>query len=195
MATWTPLAGDTGSTLTHLQGSLSGTTADADQLAALDSDGRPYLPRYDLSTARLRLTHQALSERHTGGLWRWRELLPVRRWEHVATLGEGGIPLLDAPRLGRALGLGSLALKAESLNPTGSFKARGMAVAVSRAVELGARRLVAPSAGNAAGALAPPARSGFPPRGTGWSESSRRTGGSASPVSSRSGTRSTPPGR
>lgn len=154
MATWTPLAGDTGSTLTHLEGSLSGATADADQLAALDSDGRPYLPRYDLSVAGLRLTHRALSERRTGGLWRWREILPVRRWEHVATLGEGGTPLLDAPRLGRALGLVSLALKAESLNPTGSFKARGMAVAVSRAVELGARRLVAPSAGNAAGALA-----------------------------------------
>jgi len=75
---------------------------------------------------------------------------PVRR----ITLGEGATPLLDAPRLGAALGLPRLRLKAEGLNPTGSFKARGMAVAVSRAVELGAPALVAPSAGNAGGALA-----------------------------------------
>src|SRR5207248_7482192 len=74
--------------------------------------------------------------------------------KHVATLGEGGCPLLPAPRLAAFLGLTDLRVKAESLNPTGSFKARGMAVAVSRAVELGARHLVAPSAGNAGGALA-----------------------------------------
>ncbi len=154
MASWIPLAGDTGSTLTHLEGSLSGATADADRLAGLDSEGRPYLPRYDLTTAGRALTRQALAERRTGGLWRWHEILPVRRWENVATLGEGSTPLLEPGRLGRALGLDRLAFKAESLNPTGSFKARGMAVAVSRAVELGARQLVAPSAGNAAGALA-----------------------------------------
>ena len=100
------------------------------------------------------LDREALAARRGGGLWRWRELLPVRRWANVATLGEGGCPLLPAPRLGAALGLRDLHLKAESLNPTGSFKARGMAVAVSRAVELGARHLVAPSAGNAGGALA-----------------------------------------
>jgi threonine synthase len=97
---------------------------------------------------------QVLAGRRGGGLWRWHELLPVRDWKYVATLGEGGCPLLPAPRLAAALGLRDLHLKAESLNPTGSFKARGMAVAVSRAVELGARHLVAPSAGNAGGALA-----------------------------------------
>ena len=151
---WVPVEGETGSTLTHLEGSLSGETISADQPAGLDSRGRPYLPRYDLAAAARTLTREALGVRREGGLWRWAEILPVRRWENVATLGEGGTPLLRASRLGRALGLSNLQLKAESLNPTGSFKARGMAVAVSRAVELGARHLVAPSAGNAAGALA-----------------------------------------
>ena len=88
------------------------------------------------------------------GLWRWRELLPVRRWDFVTYLGEGATPLQPAPRLGASLGLDNLTVKRESLNPGGSFKARGMAVAVSRAVELGAKHLVAPSAGNAGGALA-----------------------------------------
>ena len=87
-------------------------------------------------------------------MWRWRELLPVRSWEFVTYLGEGSIPLQPARRLAAWLGLKSLLVKRESLNPTGSFKARGMAVAVSRAVELGATHLVAPSAGNAGGALA-----------------------------------------
>lgn len=78
----------------------------------------------------------------------------MRRWRHVFSLGEGATPLLPVPRLGRRLGLRRLLFKAESLNPTGSFKARGMAVAVSRARELGVRRLTVPSAGNAGGALA-----------------------------------------
>ena len=99
------------------------------------------------------LTRDALAARTSGGLWRWSELLPVQGWEAVLSVGEGGTPLIDAPRLGKRLGV-ELKVKRESLNPTGSFKARGMAVAVSRAVELGARHLVAPSAGNAGGALA-----------------------------------------
>ena len=77
----------------------------------------------------------------------------MQTWAAVLSLGEGSTPLLAAPALGKRLG-GRLYVKRESLNPTGSFKARGMAVAVSRAVELGARHLVAPSAGNAGGALA-----------------------------------------
>jgi len=87
-------------------------------------------------------------------MWRFAEVLPVRRWESIAFLGEGGQPLVAAPRLGRELGVPRLLVKAEGLNPTGSFKARGIAAAVARAVELGAEALVAPSAGNAAGALA-----------------------------------------
>ena len=146
---------DTGSTLTHLEGALSGETYLADGLIGLDpADGRPLLARYDLEKAARTLTAGSLAERRTGGLWRWAELLPVRNRSNVVYLGEGDTPLLAQPRLGETLDVPRLATKAEGLNPTGSFKARGMAVAVSRAVELGVTSFVAPSAGNAAGALA-----------------------------------------
>jgi threonine synthase len=117
-------------------------------------DGRPLLPRYDLAAAGRTLTRAALAERRSGGMWRWRELLPVRDGRWITFLGEGSTPLLAAPRLGRALGVPGLLVKAESLNPTGSFKARGMAAAVARGRELGATAFIAPSAGNAGGALA-----------------------------------------
>ncbi|HET7338656.1 MAG TPA: threonine synthase [Candidatus Dormibacteraeota bacterium] len=147
--------GPTGSTLSHLEGSLSGLKYAGNALAGLDpADQRPLLARYDLERAGKTLTRSALAARTSGGLWRWHEILPVQRWESVFYLGEGATPLLAARRLGEWLGLTDLLVKAESLNPTGSFKARGMAVAVSRAVELGATHLVAPSAGNAGGALA-----------------------------------------
>jgi len=87
-------------------------------------------------------------------LWRYREVLPVEREENILTLGEGWTPLLAANRLANALGLKELYIKDESQNPTQSFKARGMTTAVSMALELGARKLAVPSAGNAAGALA-----------------------------------------
>ncbi|HEX2740590.1 MAG TPA: threonine synthase [Rubrobacter sp.] len=146
---------DTGSTLTHLEGALSGERYPADELAGLDPvDGRPLLARYDIERAALTLTAESLARRPGGGLWRWKELLPVRDGRHVIYLGEGDTPLLAQPRLGEALGVPYLATKAEGLNPTGSFKARGMAAAVSRAVELGVTSFIAPSAGNAAGALA-----------------------------------------
>jgi threonine synthase len=146
---------DTGSTLTHLEGALSGATYPADELMGLDpADGRPLLARYDVERASRTLTAGSLAERRAGGLWRWAELLPVRDRSHVVYLGEGDTPLLAQPRLGEALGVPRLSTKAEGLNPTGSFKARGMAVAVSRAMELGATSFIAPSAGNAAGALA-----------------------------------------
>jgi threonine synthase len=152
---WAPRRGDTGSTLSHLEGGLSGRTYDAERLATLDpADGKPLLARYDLRTAAATVTPGTLSQRRVGGLWRWRELLPVRDWKHVTSLGEGSTPLLRARALGSHYGLGNLFLKSESLNPTGSFKARGIAVAVSRALELGVTRFVMPSAGNAAGALA-----------------------------------------
>ena len=145
----------TGSTLTHLEGTLSGATYPADELARLDSaDGRPLFARYDLERAARTLNRETLASRRGHGLWRWSELLPVRSWGNVTYLGEGDTPLLDQPRLGDALGVPRLATKAEGLNPTGSFKARGMAAAVSRGVELGVRSYIAPSAGNAGGALA-----------------------------------------
>jgi threonine synthase len=146
---------DTGSTLSHLEGALSGERYPADELIGLDpADGRPLLARYDIEKAARTLTDASLAERRTGGMWRWAELLPVRDRRHVVYLGEGDTPLLAQPRLGEALGVPRLVTKAEGLNPTGSFKARGMAAAVSRAVELGATSFIAPSAGNAAGALA-----------------------------------------
>jgi threonine synthase len=147
--------GGTGSTLTHLEGALSGATYPADELANLDpADGRPLLARYNLEKAARTLTAESLAARRTGGMWRWAELLPARDREHVFSLGEGDTPLLPQPRLGRALGVPRLRTKAEGLNPTGSFKARGMSAAVSRNTELGATSFIAPSAGNAAGALA-----------------------------------------
>ena len=87
-------------------------------------------------------------------MWRWSELLPVRDPGHVVSLGEGGHAAAAAAEAGRAFGLPRLYTKAEGLNPTGSFKARGMSAAVSRNAELGATSFIAPSAGNAAGALA-----------------------------------------
>jgi threonine synthase len=115
--------------------------------------GKPLLVRYDLKRIAKFLTRQALYARRSD-LWRYRELLPVRREDNIVTLGEGWTPLLHARTLGAALGVGALFVKDESLNPTQSFKARGMSVAVSMAKELGAKKLAAPSAGNAAGALA-----------------------------------------
>lgn len=143
------------SCLDYLEGSRSGTRYDADVLQRLDPvDGAPLLARYDLTRAGRTLTPRALAERTGPGMWRWSELLPVRDTSHRIHLGEGQTPLLGAFRLGPALGVDRLMVKAEGLNPTGSFKARGMSAAVSRARELGVRSLIAPSAGNAGGALA-----------------------------------------
>lgn len=151
----TDSAQPTGSTLVDLEGSVSSIRYPADVLMGLDPhDGRPLLARYDIAGARATLTPEAMAARRSGGMWRWRELLPVRDARFIATLGEGSTPLVSMPRLAEGLGAPGLMVKAEGLNPTGSFKARGMAAAVSRARELGATRFIAPSAGNAGGALA-----------------------------------------
>ncbi|MGH7650746.1 MAG: threonine synthase [Gemmatimonadaceae bacterium] len=115
--------------------------------------GKPLLVRYDLKRIAKFLTRQTLFARRSD-LWRYRELLPVRREDNIVTLGEGWTPLHHAKTLGESLGMPDLYVKDESLNPTQSFKARGMSVAVSMAKELGVKKLAAPSAGNAAGALA-----------------------------------------
>ena len=99
------------------------------------------------------MTRESLASR-VNSLWRYREVLPVRDDRNIVTLGEGFTPLLRAERLGRSLDLSNLFIKDESQNPTQSFKARGMAVAVSMAKELGATKLAVPSAGNAGGAMA-----------------------------------------
>src|SRR5260370_12343646 len=149
------VSGDlTASTLAYLEGSRSGARYAADELRGMDpADGRTLLARYDLAAARDRVRPEAVA-RSRVGLWRWEALLPVRRRSFITTLGEGATPLLPPGRVARQLGLSGLHIKAESVNPTGSFKARGMGVAVSRAAELGALHLVTPSAGDAGGALA-----------------------------------------
>jgi len=126
---------------------------DADRLWNLCPDcGRPLLARYDLTAVTQALSPADLADREPT-LWRYRELLPVRDPRHILSLGEGWTPLFHATRLGAELRFRRLYIKNEGLNPTGSFKARGMAVAVSRARELGVRALSIPSAGNAASAL------------------------------------------
>jgi threonine synthase len=124
--------------------------------------GKPLLVRYDLKRISKILSRQTLYARRAD-LWRYRELLPVRREENIVSLGEGWTPLQHVKNLGAAVGVAELYVKDESLNPTQSFKARGMSVAVSMAKELGIQKLAAPSAGNAAGALAAYcARAGIP---------------------------------
>ena len=115
--------------------------------------GKPLFAQYDLAAAGRTLTKESLRTREKS-LWRYREVLPVANDRDIVTLGEGGTPLLPAPRLGALHGLARLYIKDESQNPTGSFKARGMTTAVSMAKQFGLRKLAVPSAGNAAGALA-----------------------------------------
>ncbi|MCS6817468.1 MAG: threonine synthase [Blastocatellia bacterium] len=115
--------------------------------------GKPLLVQYDLERAARTLTRSALAHR-APTLWRYREVLPVDDETAIVSLGEGFTPLLACPRLAARVGVRALFIKDESANPTGTFKARGMAVAVSMARQLGLKRLAVPSAGNAAGALA-----------------------------------------
>src|SRR5438067_5846596 len=140
--------------VTHLECAACGRRHEARRLHNLCVEcGKPLLVRYDLRAASRTLTKESLKGRRAD-LWRYVEVLPVGHEESIVSLGEGFTPLLRAEALGESLGLGELYIKDESQNPTQSFKARGMAAAVSMALELGARKLAVPSAGNAAGALA-----------------------------------------
>jgi threonine synthase len=114
--------------------------------------GMPLLARYDLKAARAWKKESLASREAT--MWRYRELMPLFDGEQPITLGEGWTPLVHAKRIGRELGLERLFVKDESLNPTNSFKARGLAAAVTKASILGATTLSVPSAGNAANAMA-----------------------------------------
>jgi threonine synthase len=139
--------------LTHLECSACGETHDAERLQSVCRRcGKVLLARYDLDRAYTALRREDLRGR-VASLWRYAELLPVRNLTFEISLGEGWTPLLSAPRLGDVLGCTQLLVKDEGVNPTGSFKARGMSVAVSRAKELGARALATPSAGNAGSAM------------------------------------------
>jgi threonine synthase len=140
--------------LTHLECTSCGRSFDAEGLhGACPDDGRPLYPRYDLDALARAVRPEDLRGREAS-LWRYRELLPVRDSQQIVTLGEGWTPLLPLTRLAKEWGLRHAWVKDESQMPTGSFKARGMAVAVSRARELGVKRVAVPSAGNAGGALA-----------------------------------------
>ncbi len=127
---------------------------DAGQLQSVCSKcDSPLLAEYDTSRLSQQLDRKTIGSRPTG-IWRWAELLPVEDRALRYSLGEGDTPLLPLHRLGERLGLEELLLKDEGVNPTGTFKARGLAVAVSRAAELGVREFVIPTAGNAGAALA-----------------------------------------
>ena len=142
----------TGSFLTHLECGRCGRSFEADRLWNLCPEcGKPLLARYDLVGAGRAVAPDELAGREPT-LWRYGELLPVRDPANRLTLGEGWTPLVHATRLEAETGIHSIYVKDESLNPTGSFKARGMAVAMARARELGVRAVSLPSAGNAAGA-------------------------------------------
>lgn len=137
----------------HLECSRCRSTRDAGGLPTLCECGAPWWVRYPLEAAADRFQIDALGGR-PWTLWRYREVLPLLHGESPITLGEGGTPLLPARHLTAELGLAELWIKDEGQNPTGTFKARGLAAAVTRAVRGGARAFVIPSAGNAASALA-----------------------------------------
>lgn len=144
------LTADRQTFVTHLECSLTGERYEADQLHGLSRAGRPLLVRYDLDGVRAALAKDALTARPTD-LWRWRELLPVRRTENVVSLGEIETPLIPLLKSG---GGGNVLVKDEGRLPTGSFKARGLVMAVAMAKELGVTRIAMPTNGNAGAALA-----------------------------------------
>ncbi len=140
--------------LTHLSCTACGLRHEWSTLQNLcTACQKPLFPIYDLTAAGRVLKREALVRREKS-LWRYREVLPLPLHVEPISLGEGGTPLLRAARYGTELGLPNLWVKDESQNPTQSFKARGMAVAVSMAKHLGATKLAVPTAGNAGGALA-----------------------------------------
>ncbi|WP_036374560.1 threonine synthase [Micromonospora sp. ATCC 39149] len=139
--------------LTHLECPRCGRAYPATQPQNLCGCGSPLLARYDLAAVADAVTPERFTLR-PANLWRYRELLPVADPRHVTTLGEGWTPLLRAPAYGARIGIPDLIVKDEGLTPTGSFKARGAAVGVSRARELGVRRIAMPTNGNAGAAWA-----------------------------------------
>ncbi|MBY0519221.1 MAG: pyridoxal-phosphate dependent enzyme, partial [Sphingomonas sp.] len=126
--------------VTHLECSMTGERYEADQLHGLSRVGRPLLVRYDLAAIRAALP-RALVEARPTDLWRWRELLPVRAAENIVSLGEIETPLVPVPGAGGA----HVVVKDEGRLPTGSFKARGLVMAVAMAKALGITRIAMPT--------------------------------------------------
>ena len=139
--------------VTHLECSLCAQHFAANQIHNLCSCGGALLVRYDLDAVRKTWSRELLAQAKPD-LWRYWPVLPVNRRESIVSLGEGMTPLIETKRLGAAVGAKDLWVKDEGLNPTGSFKARGMSAAISMARELGITKLAVPSAGNAASAAA-----------------------------------------
>lgn len=139
--------------ITHLECSATGESHEAGKLHTVSRAGYPLLARYDLDRVRSSVRPSGLAGRRRD-MWRYREVLPVAGDHHIVSLGEGGTPLIHARQLASMTGCSRLYIKDEALNPTGSFKARGISVALSAARECGANRFAIPSAGNAGGALA-----------------------------------------
>jgi threonine synthase len=140
--------------LSHLECTDCGKTYEASQIhTTCPACGKVLFARYDLDAARKVMTREAVAARPPT-IWRWAEIMPVLRDANVVSLGEGGTPLLRASGLQAKLGAREVWIKEEGLNPTGSFKARGLSAAVSKAKELSVKSIAIPSAGNAAAALA-----------------------------------------
>lgn len=139
--------------VTHLECSYTGERYEADRLHNLSQAGKPLLVRYDLDAVKRTLSKEMLARR-APTMWKWRELLPVRSIDNVVTLGEWETPLLGCPRIERRTGAAGLLVKDEGRLPTGSFKARGLVMAVCMAKELGVTRMAMPTNGNAGAALA-----------------------------------------
>jgi threonine synthase len=145
--------GERASFVTHLECAWSGERHEADLAHGLSRAGKPLLVRYDLPALARAFPRSALADR-APDMWRYREMLPVRQAANIVSLGETMTPLVSAPATARAVGGSNLLVKDEGRLPTGSFKARGLCVAVSKAKEFGIRRVAMPTAGNAGAALA-----------------------------------------
>jgi threonine synthase len=143
----------TGSALSHIECPKCGASQAPDAILQTCGCGSPLLARYDLERAAAAIRREDIALRPPD-LWRWRELLPLRDDAHVVSLGETMTPIVRLPNVGRSLGIYALSFKDEGLLPTGSFKARGAAVGVSRARELGVTAFAMPTNGNAGAAWA-----------------------------------------
>jgi len=147
------MTADRYSHLSHLECSRTSEAYDAEAVQGTSREGAPLLARYDLETVAASVSRDEIASRPPD-LWRYHELLPVRDPRWVVSLGEGMTPLLPAPTAGARLGVPRLLVKDEGLLPTGAFKARGAAVGVSRAAELGVTGIAMPTNGNAGAAWA-----------------------------------------
>ena len=139
--------------VTHLECAATGERYPADEIHNLSRAGKPLLVRYDLDGVRKSLSKEVLNRR-APDLWRYRELLPVRRIDDIVSLGEAMTPIVPLPKLAAKLGAAELLVKDEGRLPTGSFKARGLVMAVSMAKALGIKHMAMPTNGNAGAALA-----------------------------------------